>query len=1757
MNNQPNWNKIKKALKENFIEPDFQKYSSTAFQGVNFDTGLEMFRYILELRLPNHDENKSVFEKLELYSNQQLNKDILKELVLNYEPFLKKLFEIIQVPHNSPKAPALGWCYNKLFTKLSIPQSPQKDEFYATNVNGKVEKPTYLSSHFLSGFLTDSTEFGKNLHSAYYLRNSNIHNDSPLNTREISDYVTDCITSYFYFVLKYYQELLSVIQSDDLQPPLILTIKNLASLSGGAYNPDIENEVRRDNIIQTIENKIKDLDVLFIEGEDGIGKTTLLHQFVAKYPENCFAYFIDGKDSNTYSNLAILKAFCNQLHFVNKGYELEEEVNANNYTDEDWLKDYFYSEKLRNKSNQNFYFILDGLEEITEDKQSEIKEYILDNLPYGKTNIKLIISGKQNKNLIKPSSQYDKYDISYLLEQESMHIFGNSITTEQFEDINRVCKNNAGRIVFFRDLVKKIGLDIENIINKLSSDLKSLYEYLWNTISEINENHKIILAIIAFQDEKYDAKSICKILNKSEREIINLLNSIPFVTKNARGTYEFIFDGFVDFVKIKLSSYKIKIDKIVIDYLKNNLENIDSLVRLPEMYQKTGKKDDLLKLLTTERWNQLLVSSEKISVVSRVSNVALETIQDENENKYIPTILKYSLLKSALKELSRTTVWQYEIAAILVLEDYIGAENLANLAFLKEDRLKMFASIAKAYVEKNNKVPNDILKKIEALYEDIDASKDFKNIKESSVEIASLLMYSNPKLAFRLIEDLSGGISDNDNAFDWALAQISLSVHSNLEKLEDVSKEDINTKVYSKIRNPKIKEFADAILYLSENQTSKQIIEKIRILESTSQKMFLIRNWISNNKEDDNVSDVIQLGLELIVDKSDKYVPKSGDYKIFALPLPYLKNKDKVYEFLEKIEQYTASIEANSSTIDLLAIKLFIVRAICNFEFEKGEEKLLDIYAEIENIPDLSLKCNCLAIFANEANRIINTHQERNLDLYLNAARKSIKENIDEILEQTASHFEIVQSIITNLVRLYPKEVISICEKLNKSIDRDNAFLESLATYLSQKIEKINIAVADKLLNSIIDIDIKKIAISEIINRLERIEENEKNNISEFYKYFEKVDDLFDNRAKCILYVKIISILENNDEAFKVISEKLHKTWNELEKSVHKIELGYEIAYNAAFLKCKKLANEILSSAKKEKEKPDLLLDSPNTIAVFDLIIEITIRLFSGLIIKKAYTTKDIENIDKIISSLPSERQQLNLWSSLILRIIPKLSKSDNLAKDLINSYILPKLSKIKNKNERISAVLDVIVVLYFNDSSLPHLEELPSQKLKDIALSKICNYLFSQCLPEDVCDDNNEGYSIEYEEIKKVLELTNRMSNDYFITSQIVNISKSATSKNTRISTQQRIDIKTEFEKIATTKLPDANNIRHFGYQILVKANAIAIQSKVKWEVWETILQEIESIPNLSDRIFMWDSIVELLPDEFYKEKKELIEKAITSVYNLPSFLDTVERIQMIFYTLSKKSISGIGLTSHLNEFIEVINKNQNSPYLKENFKKILDVAYSTDPIIAKALVNSFDKDVARQNTGSYLNSHLNFIEFQTNLDKIVENKKSEKQLIESNTKYFNQILEKKLARLNATKQPADSYSPKDLVYQLKIASEYSIYESHNAFSYFIERLNLLYENTDEANKLIRKCFLEMIEVCNLVKLLSIRNAEKVKSLLDILNIDNDNIFAGIENVKEELDDQNYALVVQLLKSGKNAQEISKFLEIDVEIISSISIKL
>ncbi|MEC8883081.1 MAG: hypothetical protein VYD98_00365, partial [Bacteroidota bacterium] len=91
----------------------------------------------------------------------------------------------------------------------------------------------------------------------------------------------------------------------------------------------------------------------------------------------------------------------------------------------------------------------------------------------------------------------------------------------------------------------------------------------------------------------------------------------------------------------------------------------------------------------------------------------------------------------------------------------------------------------------------------------------------------------------------------------------------------------------------------------------------------------------------------------------------------------------------------------------------------------------------------------------------------------------------------------------------------------------------------------------------------------------------------------------------------------------------------------------------------------------------------------------------------------------------------------------------------------------------------------------------------------------------------------------------------------------------------------------------------------------------------------------------------------------------------------------------------------------------------------------------------------------------------------------------------------------------------------------------------------------------LIRKSFLELVEVCNLVKLLSIRNAEKINSLLDVLSYEKEHeMYLNNQDTLEHIDQETINLILKLKEMGKSSSEISVFTGIDYVIIEEVNIK-
>jgi hypothetical protein len=63
----------------------------------------------------------------------------------------------------------------------------------------------------------------------------------------------------------------------------------------------MENLVDRNNFIETIDRLLKESQVVFLEGDEGYGCTTIAAQFCHQYPSNCFGLFIKPASRATYS----------------------------------------------------------------------------------------------------------------------------------------------------------------------------------------------------------------------------------------------------------------------------------------------------------------------------------------------------------------------------------------------------------------------------------------------------------------------------------------------------------------------------------------------------------------------------------------------------------------------------------------------------------------------------------------------------------------------------------------------------------------------------------------------------------------------------------------------------------------------------------------------------------------------------------------------------------------------------------------------------------------------------------------------------------------------------------------------------------------------------------------------------------------------------------------------------------------------------------------------------------------------------------------------------------------------------------------------------------------------------------------------------------------------------------------------------------------------------------------------------------------
>ncbi|MFA5398635.1 MAG: hypothetical protein WC346_21655, partial [Methanogenium sp.] len=260
-------------------------------------------------------------------------------------------------------------------------------------------------------------------------------------------------------------------------------------------NYDESDLIDRDNVICTI-NKILtgETKLLFIEGDEGIGKSTLLREYNKKYSSNTIHIELDiscrwGSDIRFFTYLLYTKLY---------GFINGVECNLDNIEipDGELLEILVLANKTLIKRRESLTILIDGLDEISiNDSQT-----IINHLPISNyfSLYKLIVTGESGKLSKYFKCNFTKtYILSGFTLSESKEYLSKFISEQDIiSEIAKTSNGNPGYLSSIKRMINS-GLSPQAVVMQLPDNLPKALLNEWNHANITDVNLLKVLCLVA------------------------------------------------------------------------------------------------------------------------------------------------------------------------------------------------------------------------------------------------------------------------------------------------------------------------------------------------------------------------------------------------------------------------------------------------------------------------------------------------------------------------------------------------------------------------------------------------------------------------------------------------------------------------------------------------------------------------------------------------------------------------------------------------------------------------------------------------------------------------------------------------------------------------------------------------------------------------------------------------------------------------------------------------------------------------------------------------------------------------------------------------------------------------------------------------------------------------------------------------------------------------------------------------------------
>lgn len=1302
------------------------------------------------------------------------------------------------------------------------------------------------------------------------------------------------------------------------------------------------NEINREFVVRMLRDTFSSTQkVILVEGDPSTGKTTLLSQFAKTFHQNSFSFFIgdDYWGSNVYKFLSEL---CEQMKLVCSTKLAKKFANTDPSSLEEFqLKMMFgrlYNDIVQQARNNKgtFYFVIDGVDKI-QPKNGE--ESILTYIPSGDpTGVYVLLSSTKGK---KYNLTYTTWNIPSFSEIEAERYLENYLSKAEISSVFKACDGMPGYLNEIRRQISN-GASKESLLNNLPSGFSELIEKQWKVYDGVSKEYKQVIAAVVFSQEVLTVNTLSLITGKNEKFIEEVINDITFLSINLISSNIEILSPYKIFLQDKLGEYKIDIQQLLIKYYEKNSQS--SLIYLPELYRDNKNFEALVNLITPNNLVQMLEKFGQVSLVRRNLRALSEMSYNHSEWQKLSW---GSLLEAVFTRIiTAAPALEYEIDALLSLNNHTVALQLSYECQLPEDRLLLLAKVCKYMKEKGFEIHGDIIKAIEESVNLIDNSIDLSDeLSDKLLDISSDLFLIESGLALRLIKRVvieTGTNNPNGKLMDLMLMKLALNLGPDAEFINEIK---------DQVKNEKAHDFVKATSTAIRGVSVEEVIEQANNISDISAKLYLIQTWCNTNSDLEDAYIVVEYALDLMTE-SEEYSPTQLHLRHFASPLLNFKDSEKLKVLVSRFDDLKETVIKNPID-EWVQLELILARIEKQWSIDDAVARFYKLYFNLDEVYESDTSCFILIRLLINIDKIINNDEKLHQEL-----RNRFINEYTQLLNSSADQLNITKRLL-RAVTIYDHELaFNFAKQINTQNRRDLAYAEILKVYTSSRQDQVVFSFIDIILDKILNNRVKNWVTVQVLRSVStNCPQAEKKDKFKYLKYINSINNFI---GKAYAYAHFLVWITNEEgRLVEDIFNKMIQTIESIDSNKERIKTGFRVV-EIISKEYKDKANELFNRISKYKEA-SFFSDERLSDLYFDTC-QLVIKMIPDIVRSDNYV-EQIQYIKSSISCIPSILDQCTLLSSLAIRCL-NVEKND-LFKE-ITQICLNLLEKCEDHETSHDIILNISPMLYEYERTIlfEKVKELPSE-LQDLALLEVVSYIVSKRPPEDQVDLDDYRRKMDHAEVMKICDVLEYMNTDSTIYLVISNLVDLITENKNKLLEKHTLSYATKLVEIINKKLPDPLNIQHNGYKIASLAcvaklrDSFETRANARWKQivpeWDSIKQEALQLPNSADKTFV---LANAGSEAYFNNPtmgNDILNEAEKSIDNINNYIDRAERYQLVakvYHKTSNESAAKFFLKQAMQS-AQLCSNNESRDQL---IGGIVELAHSVDQSLANNFASEID---------------------------------------------------------------------------------------------------------------------------------------------------------------------------------------------------------